>query len=96
MKVFSFFRAVAEGVAAQGFTGLVEEVPGGKYFVQLAQHVAARYKQTRRDQRYGFTDRSAMKMSPDDRYRPTISDEPSRTHVRPRRNTPAWRSISFL
>ncbi|HUR52645.1 MAG TPA: hypothetical protein VMZ71_00810, partial [Gemmataceae bacterium] len=47
MKVYSFFRAVAEGVVAQGIRGLAQEVPGGKYFVQLAEFALARYKQLR-------------------------------------------------
>lgn len=47
MKVYSFFRAVAEGVAAQGIRGLAQELPGGPYFLKVAEFVLDRYRQLR-------------------------------------------------
>ena len=47
--MFVFFRCVAEAVAEVGIRGLAEEVPGGKFFCDIAEKARDKFKHKKND-----------------------------------------------
>ena len=47
--MFGFFRSVVEAVLEKGVRGLLEEVPGGKYFCDVAARVSEKIQERRKE-----------------------------------------------